>query len=307
MFQLNKGWIFKFSIMSMLLVVLLAGCGNGNENQSNQAGNAANTAASSDDKGPARIVVTYFPYADHLFALGKADAVAGVVNLKSLQDFKVYEPFLKDGKIADLGSAIDYEQIMALKPDLIIASDADKDSIDELSKIARTVTVNATLNWQETIRGVAAAVGDEAAADTYISEFLTKQTDTAAELEKAGVTGKTALFMMPWEQSFSYWSGSRLAIYYEKLGFKPFEGLQNVGQISLEGIAELDPEYIFIGKDYTHASDISLEDLNKSAVWNSLSAVKNNKMFVVDTEILGPLAMGQFKGLEYMSDLFAAK
>ncbi|MZQ87121.1 hypothetical protein GQF01_33910 [Paenibacillus sp. 5J-6] len=33
----------------------------------------------------------------------------------------------------------------------------------------------------------------------------------------------------------------------------------------------------------------------------------NKKMFVVDTEILGPLAMGQFKGLGYMSSLFQPK
>lgn len=98
-----------------------------------------------------------------------------------------------------------------------------------------------------------------------------------------------------------------MAIYYEKLGFKPFEGQKNVGEITLEGISELNPEYIFIGKDYTHSSDMSLEELNTNAVWNSLSAVKNKKMFVVDTEILGPLAMGQFKGLGFMSSLFQPK
>nr|WP_283942844.1 ABC transporter substrate-binding protein [Paenibacillus konkukensis] len=171
--------------------------------------------------------------------------------------------------------------------------------------LAKTVTVNATLNWQETIRGVAAAIGEEAKAEEYIQQFQKKQSEVAATMEKSGAKGKTALFIMPWKKSFTYWSGSRMALYYEKLGFKPFEGMSNVGEITLEGIGKLDPEYIFVGKDYTNSSEITLQDLETNPVWNSLAAVKNKKMFVVDTEILGPLAMGQFKGLTYMQQLFA--
>lgn len=309
MFQIKKGWMLTFSMLVMFILVL-SGCGNVEKTTNKETAAASNPPAATAppvNKGPAKIVVTYFPYADHLFALGKADAVAGVVNLKSLADFPVYDSFLKGGKVEDLGDKINFEKIMALNPDLIIASDADQKDVEQLSKIAKTVTVKATLNWQETIRGVAAAVGDDATADAYINQFLAKQEAAAKTLEQAGVNGKTALFMMPWKKSFTYWSGSRMSIYYEKLGFKPFEGLKNVGDITLEGISELNPEYIFIGKDYTHGSEITLEELNKNAVWNTLSAVKNKKMFVVDTEILGPLAMGQFKGLTYMSSLFQPK
>ncbi|ULL15657.1 ABC transporter substrate-binding protein [Paenibacillus sp. H1-7] len=128
----------------------------------------------------------------------------------------------------------------------------------------------------------------------------------AAMMEKSGAKGKTALFIMPWKKGFTYWSGSRMSLYYEKLGFKPFEGMQNVGEITLEGISKLNPEFLFIGKDYAHASEITLEDLAKDPVWNSLDAVKNKKMFVADTEILGPLAMGQWKGLDYMNQLFTS-
>jgi iron complex transport system substrate-binding protein len=68
-----------------------------------------------------------------------------------------------------------------------------------------------------------------------------------------------------------------------------------------------EPEYIFIGKAYTNTSEVTLDSLNTNPIWNSLSAVKNKKMFVVDTEILGPLAMGQVKGLDYISKLFSTK
>jgi len=308
MLTLPKSWMTLFSVI-LMLAAMLAGCGPGSNTAATEQENSPSSASPSASapaasKGPAKIVVTYFPYADHLFALGKADAVAGVVNLKSLRDFTVYDPFLKDGRIADLGDQANFEKIVALNPDLIIASQADAPNLDQLSKIAKTVTVNATLNWQETIRGVAAAVGEEAQAEQYISQFLKKQAEASAAIEQSGEKGKSALFLMPWKKSFTYWSGSRMSLYYEKLGFRPFDGMSNVGEITIEGISKLDPEYIFIGKDYTNSSEITLKDLETNPVWNSLSAVKNKKMFVVDTEILGPLAMGQFKGLTYMQELF---
>lgn len=294
-----------------LAIALLAGCGGSGSNNA-----ATPTAAPSASpslspspspavkQGPAKIVVTYFPYADHLFALGKGDTLQGVVNLKSLQDFTVYDPFLKGKSVADLGDTVNLEKFMALEPDLIIASSNEAQYADQLAKIARTVTVPATLNWQDTIKGVAAAIGEEAKAEEYTKRFLAKQAEVAAALDKAGAKGKTAFFMMPWKKGFTYWSNSRMALYYEKLGFKMFEGLQNVGEITLEGVAKLDPAYIFIGKDYTNTSEITIDSLKKDPVWNSLSAVKNNRMFVVDTEILGPLAMGQMKGLDYMKQQF---
>ncbi|MFD2331035.1 ABC transporter substrate-binding protein [Cohnella sp. GCM10020058] len=309
MHTIRKRWNVLLGL-ALMCAVLLAGCGNGNHLTQTNTGSATESTApdaAATQTNPSKIVVTYFPYADHLFALGKGEDLIGVVNLKSLKDFTVYEPFLADGHVADLGDELDLEKIAALNPDLIIASSADADQIEQLSKIAKTVTVNATLNWQETIRGVADAIGEKTEAEAYIGKFTAKQTEAAAVVEQSGAKGKTALFVMPWQKSFTYWSGPRLALYYEKLGFKPFDGLSNVGDITLEGISELDPEYLFIGKDYTNTSEITLEQLEKDPVWNSLSAVKNKKMFVVDTEILGPLAMGQFKGLAYMEQLFQEK
>ncbi|GKU78024.1 ABC transporter substrate-binding protein [Paenibacillus sp. L3-i20] len=297
-------FVSKKKVTALVLTLFMAitftsACGN--EGQSNQK----STNKNADVKGPATIVVTYFPYADHLIALGQVDRLAGVVNLKSLQNFKVYDSYLESGNIVDLGEQVSPEHIASLKPDLIIVSQNDKQHVEQLSKIATTVTVEATLDWQETIVAVARAIGEEAAAEQYITKFQALQNETATVIEKSGVKGKTALFAMPWEKSFNYWGSTRMSLYYEKLGFKPVDDLEKVGEISLEGIYALNPDYIFIGKDYANASEIKLEDLGKSAIWNSLDAVKNNKVFEVDTEILGPLAMGQYKGLEYMNQLFS--
>ncbi|CAG7643516.1 hypothetical protein PAESOLCIP111_04489 [Paenibacillus solanacearum] len=303
MFKISYRWLYLFSI-AVLCIAMITGCGSSAQNPGAKKESSPSASEPAGAKsGAKRIVVTYFPYADHLFALGQAELVKGVVGLSSLQEFTVYDPFLKNGKIADLGTEANLEKIVALQPDLIIASQNESKIVDELSKIAKTVTVNATLNWQDTIKGVGAAIGEDAKVQAYIDQFVKKQNEVASKMDRSGLKGKTALFMMPWKKDFTYWSGSRMALYYEKLGFKPFDGLKNVGEITLEGISSLNPEYIFIGKDYSKASAISLDELAASPVWQSLDAVKNKRMFVVDTEILGPLAMGQYKGLEYMDQL----
>lgn len=96
-------FVSKKKVTALVLTLFMAitftsACGN--EGQSNQK----STNKNADVKGPATIVVTYFPYADHLIALGQVDRLAGVVNLKSLQNFKVYDSYLESGNIVDLGS-----------------------------------------------------------------------------------------------------------------------------------------------------------------------------------------------------------
>lgn len=305
---------FRFALFAAALAfvfALLAGCGRTagpNESAAQPPAPEAQGAAESAAKaGPRNIAVLYFPFADHLFALGNADAVKGVAGLKSLRTFPVYEPFLQGDAIADLGDQASMEKLIAMQPDLIIASHFEQSQAEQLSKIAKTVVVTASLDWQDTLRQVAAAIGEEAKAEAYIDGYTKRLDEVAAVMERSGQKGKSAMFMMPWKKGFTYWSGPRLSAYYGTLGFKPFEGLQNTGEISLEGLGKLNPDYLFIGNDFTHASEISLEELQTNPVWQSLDAVKNNRMFIVDTEIFGPLALGQSKGLEVMDKLMKTR
>lgn len=127
--------------------------------------------------------------------------------------------------------------------------------------------------------------------------------DVAAGMKESGVKGKTAMFMMTWNKGFNYYGGVRMEPYYDKLGFSRFPGMKDWGEISLEGVGEVDPDYIFLCKDFTGSAELTLEELQNEAVWKQLKAVKNNHVYVVDTEIVGPLAMGQSKGLDVIQNL----
>nr|WP_257721147.1 ABC transporter substrate-binding protein [Paenibacillus sp. IHB B 3084] len=247
--------------------------------------------------------MTYFPYAEHLFAIGEQDAVSGVVGLSSLQNFKVYQPYTSQNKIQNLGDKINLERILALQPDLIIISDQDEALYDQLSKIAKTIIVPGSENWQDTITKVAAPLAEEQKAEQYIQDYNHKLDQLASDLDKKGQKGKIAIFMMTWDKGFYYFAGPRMEPYYKHLGFKGWESMENNSQISLEGISKIDPDYIFVGEDYTKKTATSLKELETNPVWKGLKAVRNKHMYVVGTEIVGPLAMGQSKGLDTIRNI----
>ncbi|MBB6731040.1 ABC transporter substrate-binding protein [Cohnella zeiphila] len=321
-------------LMAILLIALIAaGCGGSNGNGSGNSAatassespsaSAASPSASSSDASeasfpltihqpegdvvipekPKTVAVTYFPYADHLFAIGDETLVGGVVGMSSLRNFAAYQPYLKDERIADLGDETNLEKLLALKPDVIIAWEYDEKMYDELSKIAPTVVVHSSENWEETIKQVADVVGDGDKAQQYIDGYRKKLEEAAEQMEASGMKGKTAIFMMTWEKGFNYYDGVRMKPYYDGLGFKNFDSLKDYGEIDMEGVSELNPDYIFLGQDFTKSAETTLAELAKNPVWNRLNAVRNKKLYVVDTEIMGPLAMGQSKGLDYMESL----
>lgn len=252
---------------------------------------------------PKSVAITYFPYADHLLAIGEMPEKLGVVGLSSLKNFPVYDPFTKDGRIIDLGNTANLEKVLEMSPDVIIAWEDDDKIYEQLAKIADTIVIPSSENWQDTITQVAAVMGREDAAQVYIDRYNAKLQEVAAAMEKSGEKGKTALFMMTWGKGFSYYGGKRMEPYYKDMGFKPFDSLGDWGEISLEGVSELNPDYIFVGEDFTNSAEMTLKELEANPVWNSLNAVKNKKLFVVDTEIVGPLAMGQSKGLELIGEI----
>ncbi len=310
------------SLILVLLVLILSACGNNNESNNSASSPATEQASPSSeqaaafpktiahDKGetvleskPKTIAITYFPYADHLFAIGEQAVIGGVVGLSSLKNFPVYDYFTEDGTISDLGDTPNLEKITALNPDVIIAWEDDEKIYDQLSKIAPTILIKQSENWQDTILKVAAVINEEGKAQQYIDDYNKKLTDLAAQMDQTGEKGKTAIFMMTWAKGFNYYGGARMAPYYEKLGFSKFKDMQDWAEISLEGVSSLDPDYIFLGEDFTNTAELKLEDLKTNPVWNNLKAVKNDKLFIVDTEIVGPLAMGQFKGLDIIEGI----
>ncbi len=60
--------------------------------------------------------------------------------------------------------------------------------------------------------------------------------------------------------------------------------------LSFEHILTCDPDYVFIvqrGDDTEGMNELLRTQLNENPLWNSLSAVKNNRVFILDKELYG--------------------
>ncbi|CAK4836649.1 unnamed protein product [Aphanomyces euteiches] len=334
----NRPFIILITLLAFLL--LLSACG-GNGNTPNTASTASNasveqsksaavseTPSASDStansnqpaslfpkvvshlKGettikakPSRIVTTNFVAAEHLIALGIIPY--GTASLNQLGIFKLYDEELKNHQIVDLGTPLDYEAVVNAAPDLIISFDWDQADYDKLSAIAPTIvldTKKSTNIFEETFVKLAEAINQHEAVDAFLTNYRKTKEETIAALKTKGFQGKTAIFMMASEKTNYLFTGINTKVFYDELGFKQIPELSKAQAIDLETLRKYDPDLIFVAEDYTNPTG-AVEKLRDSAVWKSLTAVKNKHVYETNTAILGPLARGQQFALEFMRDL----
>lgn len=153
------------------------------------------------------------------------------------------------------GSAIDYERILALQPDLILAlySNLSKEDYDLLSEIAPTVAPPAGIrdygiSWQQLTQMVGEALGKVAKAESLITDLEARfeqiRTDHPA------FVGASALVATPYEGVFVYGAEDPRGHLLSDLGFVLPEGLASVvgdlfgGNLSMERLELLDTDVL---------------------------------------------------------------
>ncbi|WP_090572510.1 ABC transporter substrate-binding protein [Paenibacillus sp. OV219] len=72
------------------------------------------------------------------------------------------------------------------------------------------------------------------------------------------------------------------------------------GDISLESLITLNPDHIFLHSRPTAPTDKALEELSKRPVWNSLKAVKNGHVYVLESSAFTPGPTGIAYGIEHI-------
>lgn len=141
---------------------------------------------------PERIVTIGWASQDVVAALGTVPVATGDFTWGSVDK---YLPWFKDrveelgGPLPELlqyvGDEIDFEQVLSLKPDLILAvhSGISENEYERLSEIAPTVAYKDlawTSDWKELTRTVGEALGQSADADRLVEE-----TDAAIDAQAA--------------------------------------------------------------------------------------------------------------------------
>lgn len=335
MVKMQKG--FAILAVMMLVAFVAAGCGGNRQetastsqppqseaetpsSQSSQPSEAQNTEnqdvrvvrhAMGDTKvkGTPEKVVTLFQGAtDAALLLGVKPV--GAVESWIEQPWYNYIRDKMEG-VTNLGSENqpNLEEIVALKPDLIIASKTRHEEIySQLSAIAPTVMTEEVHLWKDSLHLTAEALNKQDEEEKFLAEWADKIADFQ---EKMGDKLKLEVGIVDFRADHArivYTGFSALVL--DELGIaRPVnqQGAEDWGVklASKENIPQMDADIIF---DQTSLSrDDGRLDLRKEwtehPLWKNLRAVQHNRVYEVDTAVWnngsGPLA-----AMEMLEDLY---
>ncbi|MFS0916442.1 ABC transporter substrate-binding protein [Brevibacillus sp. 179-C 1.1 NHS] len=309
-----------FMVLTIILVMIISGCGGGSSQQTNvtatseQEEQQGATPAKSVDafprtishlsgdtviqEKPVKIATPYIAFVDYLAVLEEYPIAAqGVSTITT--NFPSLSKRVADKNIVDLGMEVDLEKLLAVQPDIIIAADDMRDQYDKLSQIAPTVILPQAGDWRETLQQLATIIGKEEKAANVLAEFDRKSAEYKEQL--AFRCQESVMFVMyTGKEQFITWNDGRFDPFYDGLGLKRTEGANENGQLSLESLAQLNPDHLFVINNWQAPIQGGVKEaLKGSNVWNSLNAVKNNCVYeLADPSLPGPMALAKIDGIE---------
>jgi iron complex transport system substrate-binding protein len=291
----------KIGLMAVVLCLIgiLAACGNTSNNtaaptpQSHSADSESETitykAANGEvkiPKNPKRVVVVADSYVGYFLALGIKP-----VGMTESAFSNLYFKGKIDG-IENIGDGKSVEKILDLQPDLIVAF-AGTENIDALEKIAPTVAIEyGKKDFKEQLREFGKMTGKEEKANEWIANWEKKIAELKPKVQ-AAVGNKTVSILQPYAKGIYFYGhnyGRGGEIIYGEFQLKAppraqkeaIDSGQGWANLSLELLPEYAGDYIFTSAWAGDNADPQV--VYGSSVWKGLPAVKNNRVFQLDSK-----------------------
>jgi iron complex transport system substrate-binding protein len=238
------------------------------------------------DKEPVKIAVDYLPLWETLILLDTLPiAASGAENYIATWDaFEGYDL----SSVQDMGQKeVNLELLTELEPDIILsqAYDVSQLEIENLEKTSNVAVFgpDTKMDWRLSIRQVAKLVNKEAKGEEVIAEVDKKLQDAKVKLEEQ-YSGQTVMQISVMGED-NYYCAYRPDLYDDAtgLGLNVPEGYTtstNFEQVSMEAIVEMNPDYIFL--NVFDGDEAIYEAMTGNSVWQSLKAVQNNHVYVLD-------------------------
>lgn len=254
--------------------------------------------------GPAQRIVSLAPSnTEFLFAVGAGDQVVG------RDDFSDYpEEALAVESIGSTYGELNVEAIVALEPDLVLAADiTPPEQVRALEDVELPVFV--VTNPEDfpalfdNVRVIGALTGHGDQAESLASEMEDRYqavTRAVADAEPVSLfyevdgSDPTA----PWTTG----SGTFQQLMFELAGGENVAAeIEGWGQLSLEKIVVADPQVIIFGGGPFVPTTV--DSLKARAGWGQISAVQNDRVYEVDTDLIDLPAPRLVEGLEQVARL----
>jgi len=200
------------------------------------------------------------------------------------------------GDVQDIGSPVNLEAVIALKPDLIIT--ANEELYEQYTKIATTVLLPWTaFNAFEQVEQVGILLGKEKEAKEWLENFRAKEAEykqAAAALMSPDET--VSIFAIMGKNDLRVYGQRNIGyVFYRSLGIKApaavqklYEGKEDefvYADASLEMLPELAGDQILLMvRNGDKDSDALYKNMQESGLWKNIPAVKNNKVYLLDED-----------------------
>ncbi|GLI04757.1 iron-uptake system-binding protein [Paenibacillus tyrfis] len=262
---------------------------------------------------PERVASVDIMGTDYFLVLGVAPIVSeGFEGTKAKSP--IFAKYAEGMKVGDLGSKTNRETLLEMDPQVIVMTSTGKGaSYDEFNKLAPSIAVDFSLDAASRLMKFAEIVGKEEKAKQVIADFEKLKSEAKAAV--AGHKGETALFLVANGKDFTVMHPKNFPIYYEELGLTPVAGLPEDGKIGgrigIEALSEFKPDHIFIAanrREMKAEDPLGLISIWKDhPVWNNLKAVKENRVYPIDTLAGDTFFLGQVAGLQAIKDHLGTK
>ncbi|MDD4238413.1 MAG: cobalamin-binding protein [Desulfotomaculaceae bacterium] len=276
-------------LMALAVAVLLQGCGKA---QTVSSGSGFPMTITDDlgrqvtiNKAPQRIVSLVPATTETLFALGLGDKLVGVTEYCNYPAEALAKPNI--GGFSTPNS----ELIVAAQPDLVLASNMQKDYIPQLEKAGLNVVATNPVNLAqvvETIKLIGRITDAAAEADNLASDMQQRINMVDAKVRDLPDDKKPVVFFEIWPDPLTT-GGAKSFInsLIVTAGGKniAFDVEQDWVTFSSEMVLARNPQVIIFC--YHNASPLTAEQIKARMGWEQIDAIKNNRVnFLPDQDIV---------------------
>lgn len=235
---------------------------------------------------PERIVVSYLPLWESLIMLGIQPVAAGGAE-NYIATWPPFQGLDMEG-IVDAGSSeLNLELVTEMEPDLILyqvydINDVDVANLELISPVA-VFGPQTKFDWRLSLREVGKVVNREEEAEQAIEEVDAVLSSAREEFASHIQDESVLLISMMGKDRLYYTYRPELYSSEEGLGLQTPEGFVNTPEtytpLPLEQLALMDPDFLFV--NVFVGSEGIYEELSANPVWQNLTAVKNDHVFVI--------------------------
>jgi len=193
--------------------------------------------------------------------------------------------------IVDIGTPLELDTVEKLDPDLIIYANADERQYKKIAKIAPTVTFDSYQSLKERMHTLGHWFGKRREAEMWLHRF-------ERDAEEMWKSLKTAILQEETASVFTYHRGDRLFVMgtigltemlYHPHGFRPTKRIQMLRnqrrayhEITKAQIKDYAGNRIFLILPTDSKAREATEALWGSPIWNSLTAVREGRAYLVE-------------------------